>query len=129
MSEKLTADIRSWVDIDNSIRQRREKLKGLVDRRNDIENDIVVYVQSHSLENMNVNVSDGNIRFTNKNTYQNISMKVLKELLNEYFMQHPHDTNVDNICTFVAKNRKITSTLGMVRSIIGAEQEDDGARN
>jgi Family of unknown function (DUF5760) len=122
---KLTDNIRRWIEVDNNIRSRRDNIKDLTERRNAIEREITDYVQQHNMQNLQVNVTDGMIKFANRNTYQSVSMKVLKELLTQYFEQNPRDTNVDNICKFVAKNRKMTSSFEMVRSIKGEPDADD----
>ena len=51
MSDIFKENIKEWISLDNEIRILSEQVKELRDKRNEIHNDIIRYVETNELEN------------------------------------------------------------------------------
>jgi hypothetical protein len=68
-----------------------------------------------------INVSDGHVKFAEKNNIQNITLKYLKEQLDCFFQeQHPKES--ETLYKYILGNRKVSSTFEMVREIKDADE-------
>ena len=121
MNEETASRIREWIEVDNNIRIRREKLKMLCEKRTTIETQIKSYIKKNKLDGVQINVSDGHVKFAEKNNIQNITLKYLKEQLDCFFQeQHPKDS--ETLYKYILGNRKVSSTFEMVREIKDADE-------
>jgi hypothetical protein len=121
MDEQTKQRIVEWVDTDNIIRTRKEKLKLLYDKKAKLENEIKTYVKRNNLTDFKIRISDGHIRFTEKNNLQAISQKYLKESLEDFFKAAANNKNIavnaDTVYEFILKNRKSYTAFEMTRDI------------
>ena len=76
-------DIQSWVTLDNEIKKINERLRGLRDQRNDLSNDILIYIKDNSLDNATIKISDGQLRFMNVKQQSPLTYKFIQECLGE----------------------------------------------
>jgi len=116
MNEETAGKIREWIDIDNTIRTRREKLKMLYEKKNTLESQIKSYIKRNKLEGVQINVSDGHVKFAEKNNIQSLTLKFLKEQLDEFFAgNQPRDA--ETLYKFILGNRKVQTSFEMTRDI------------
>jgi hypothetical protein len=111
--------LRSWIEVDNELRKRREKLKELTERKALLEDHLKAAVVGSELEHTKINIPDGSIRFAMKNNTQSITHKYLKEQLATYFkgLGDPAKANVDDLFQAIMDNRKVTSSFEVVRTV------------
>ena len=121
MNEETASRIREWIEVDNNIRVRREKLKMLCEKRTTIESQIKNYIKKNKLEGVQINVSDGHVKFSEKNNIQNITLKYLKEQLDAFFLE-THDKDAETLYKYILGNRKVSATFEMVREIKDADE-------
>jgi hypothetical protein len=128
MDNDTIDSIREWLEVDNSIRNRREKLKMLYERKNALESKITTYVKKKNMQDVQVNVSNGKLRFTEKNNLQGLSQGLLKEQLVAFFEEaaHKRDMTVDadNIYKYVLSHRKQYTSMEIVRDIVENDKEE-----
>ena len=121
MDSDTVESIREWVEVDNSIRSRREKLKMLYERKNALEAKITSYVKKKNMQDVQVNVSDGHLRFCEKNHLQSLSQGMLKEKLVAFFEKASHTpgmtVDAESIYKYVLDHRKQHTAIEIVRDI------------
>ena len=93
--------VQEWVNLDNQLIKNKQAIQNLVEKKKELETDILDYISTKNLDNMSLTISDGKIKFPKRMTTQSLSIKILRELLEKYFKdQH----NVENIIEFINAN-------------------------
>lgn len=108
--------VQEWVELDNKILRSKEDMKDTYDRKKEVEDDIIRYVEENRFENLSLSISDGNIKFAKKTNIQPLSLKVLRQILEQYSIEGS-DINVNDICSFVSKNLEKKNSISMKRDI------------
>ena len=65
MSDIFKKNIKDWIHLDNELKLLNEQVKELRNKRNDIHNDIIRYVETNKLGNSTIELSDGLLKFYN----------------------------------------------------------------
>ena len=73
--------IQKWVSLDNQLRSLQDKTKQIRDDKNNIENGIIKYVDTHNLQNSVVKISDGKLKFTMVKQTNPLTLKYVDECL------------------------------------------------
>lgn len=74
-------NIKDWVIIDNKIKLLHSNIKLLREEKNHISGNIMKYVEDNELSNVNIKISDGNIRFIKTRQAPPLTFKYLEECL------------------------------------------------
>jgi hypothetical protein len=109
--------ITQWVELDNAIEKRKSKLKVYADEKKKLEDDILDYIEDVDMKNLQINISDGFIKFIENKGFQGLSLKSLKDLLQNFFKTNPSNINADTIYDYIVQNREIKTKLMMKRHI------------
>ncbi len=109
--------IQEWVEIDNLILKNKEQIQEKVDRKKQLEEEILEYVEENKLDNLCLNSSDGTIKFSKRNTTQPLSMKVLKQLFEKYNTDKNKNINVNELCDFISSNLEKKNQVFLKREI------------
>ena len=119
IEKEYVEKISKWVDLDNAVEKRKAKLKFYTDEKKKLEDDILDYVEDKEMTNLQINISDGYIKFFENKGFQGLSLKTLKELLKKYFETSNVSQSVtaDNIYNFIIKNREVKTKLSIKRHI------------
>lgn len=73
--------IQKWVSLDNQLRSLQDKTKQLREDKNNIENGIIKYVDTHNLQNSVLKISDGKLKFTMVKQTNPLTLKYVDECL------------------------------------------------
>ena len=73
--------IQKWVSLDNQLRSLQDKTKQIREDKNNIENGIIKYVDTHNLQNSVVKISDGKLKFTMVKQTNPLTLKYVDECL------------------------------------------------
>jgi hypothetical protein len=73
--------IKKWVSLDNELRLLHDKTKELREDKNNIEDGIIKYVDTHNLQNSVVKISDGKLKFTTVKQTNPLTLKYVDECL------------------------------------------------
>ena len=76
-------NIQKWVSIDNEIKRLNEKLKGLRDEKNGLNTQIIAYVNTNNLNDSQIGISDGKLRFASTKVAQPLTFKYLEDTLSQ----------------------------------------------
>ena len=96
-------NIQSWVTLDNEIKKMNDKLKDLREQRNDLSNDILIYIKDNSLDNATIKISDGRLRFMNVKQQSPITYKFIQECL---LKSINNAEQVEALMTFIKEQRE-----------------------
>jgi len=121
LNDDYIQKITKWVELDNAVEKRKAKLKTYTDEKKKLEDDILDYIEDMSMSNLQINISDGYIKFIENKGFQGVTLKSLKDWLKKFFEEKSNDanvvTNADTIYDYILKNREIKSKLTMKRHI------------
>jgi len=107
--------VQEWVELDNKVLRNKEQMKEHVERKKELEDDILQYVESNKIDNLSLNISDGTIKFSKKTNTQPLSIKVIKACLEKYSSKNNVDIDVDDICNFINASLEKRSSSYMKR--------------
>ena len=106
-------DIREWVSIDNKIKGINDELRILRETRNDKTDKILQYVDTNSLTNATINITDGKLKFVASRQTTPLTMKHVEECLNKCIAD---EEKVKAIVEFIKKSRPVKVSQDIKRS-------------
>ena len=104
-------NIKKWVSLDNETKVLNERLKEIRHKKNTVLHNINNYVETQSLENAVVNISDGQLKFVKTNSTQNLTLGFLEECLFDVFKNREQ---TEKVMEFI-KSRRETKTNSEIR--------------
>jgi len=81
MSSEFERNIQKWVTVDNQLKIVNEKAKELRDEKNDLLEDINVYIETNKLTNASIDISDGKLKFAQSKITQPLTLKFIENCL------------------------------------------------
>ena len=81
MSGNFEKNIQKWVAIDNQLKIVNERAKELRDEKNDLLEDINLYIETNKLNNACIDISDGKLKFTQSKITQPLTLKFVENCL------------------------------------------------
>ena len=81
MSSEFERNIQKWVAIDNQLKIINEKAKDLRDEKNDLLEDINIYIETNKLTNASIDISDGKLKFAQSKITQPLTFKFVENCL------------------------------------------------
>jgi len=104
-------NVQKWVSIDNEIKRLNEKLKSLRDEKNSLNTQIISYVDTNNLNNSQVGISDGKLRFVVTKVAQPLTFKYLEDNLSQIIQ------NKDQVSLILnhLKNKRITKSIPEIK--------------
>jgi hypothetical protein len=95
--------IQQWVSIDNQIRIVSEKLKELRDKKNTLTANLNNYANNNDLNNAQIKISDGRLKFTSTKVPSPLTFKYLEKSLGEIIK---NEQQVKQIVEYVKDKRE-----------------------
>lgn len=96
--------IKQWVTIDNKIKKLNEEAKELRQQRTSITKQINNYVEENDLKHATVQISDGKLKFQSIKVTQPLSLKFVKECLEDCIQ---NETSVEKIMNYIKERRNV----------------------
>ena len=113
MSDIFKKNVKEWISLDNELRLLNEQVKELRDKRNDIHNDIIRYVETNELGNSTIQLSDGLLKFYNHKTYAPLTYNFLQETLHNILPEN----KVCEVIQYIKQKRQTQATTTIKRNI------------
>ena len=113
--------IQTWVEYDNKLIKNKEQIQSVVEKKKELEEDILKYVEENKYDKLTLNISDGNIKFSKRNVTQPLSMKTLKTILEKY-VNEKNNININEILEFVSTNLETKQKVHMQRDFKEAKK-------
>lgn len=104
-------NIQKWVTVDNEMKRLNEKLKSLRDEKNSLNTQIISYVDTNNLNNSQIGISDGKLRFATTKVTQPLTFKYVEDNLSQII---PNKDQVSVILNHL-KNKRITKTIPEIK--------------
>ena len=103
MDADFTESIKQWVAIDNQIKKHNERLRELRSQRGDIQESILEFVDTNSLSNSTVRISDGKLKFAKTRQTAPLTLRYVESCLHKCI----HDeSDVKAIMQYIKKSRE-----------------------
>ena len=113
MSNEFTNMIKEWVTIDNELRELSLKSKSLREKKNNVNNNVINYIENNNLDNAIIKISDGTLKFNYTNISQPLTFKYINECLNDII----NDKNqVETIINYIKNKRNVKSIMDIKRN-------------
>lgn len=104
--------IQKWVTLDNQYRLVSDKAKQLRDQKNTLEEGIFHHISANNLTNINLNITDGRLKFTNVKQSQPLTLKYIEQCLLKCIKNEEH---VKQIMTYIKNSRNVKYTQDIKR--------------
>lgn len=108
--------VKQWVEFDNILLKHKETVKDVQEKKKELEEAILKYVEDHKYDRLVINISDGHIKFGKRNVTQPLSMKTLKVLLDKYSAQE-ESIDVPTLMKFINDNLDVKAKTVMNREV------------
>tara|TARA_A100001015_G_C14923952_1_gene685463 strand:+ start:169 stop:519 length:351 start_codon:yes stop_codon:yes gene_type:complete len=113
MSDIFKKNIKEWVSLDNELRILNEQVKELRDKRNNIHDDIIRYVETNELGKSTIQLSDGLLKFYNHKSYAPLTYNFLQDTLYNILPEE----KVSQIIQYIKDKRQTQTNTSMKRNI------------
>lgn len=127
ISSTYKQKIKRWVELDNSIEMKKTNLKSYTDEKKALEDDILEYVEENDMQNVQITMDDGFLKFFESKGFQGISLKNLKDNLHRFFKERCDAVNstassstpvsADEIYNYLVDKREVKTKLAIKRHI------------
>ena len=104
--------IKQWVNIDNRVKTLNDELRQVRRTRNELTGNIFDYASENNLENAVIQISDGKLRFHNTRVPQSLTLKFIKECLEECI---GNQIDVNQIIDLIKEKREVKYTNDIKR--------------
>lgn len=116
MDNHYVDKMKEWLDLDNTHGALRQQINDLTDKKKDLEDEILKYIEDNDYEKVVVSVCDGTLKFPRRTVHQAISMKFLKHTLNKY-NDEKASIDVEELVKYVSSNLETKSKLSIKRDV------------
>lgn len=116
--------VQDWVECDNKILKSKDSIKEIVEKKKKLEEEIIQYVEDNKYDKLTLNITDGNIKFSKRNTTQPLSMKVLRALLEKYSTSE-ENIDVVAIMKYISESLETKQKVHMSREIKRNQEVED----
>lgn len=97
------SNIKQWVGYDNQIKELNDKIKSLREKKNNLSNDILSYVNDKEINDSIVKISDGKLRFGTAKVQPPLTFKFVELCLNEIISE---EEKVKQIINYIKEKRE-----------------------
>lgn len=105
--------IKKWVHLDNQLKLVNDKVKEIKQEKDNIEEQIIHYVDENNLNNATAKISGGKLKFVETKQTSPLTLKYIKECLNECI---ENQEQVDLILNYIKDNREIKYSKDIKRT-------------
>lgn len=109
--------VQEWVALDNKILKNKEDFKEAVERKKQLEDEIIKYVEDNKFDSLTLAITGGNVQFAKKTSTQSLTMKLIRNLLEQYADEKEENVDVEDICDFITSKLEKKSQVYMKRSM------------
>lgn len=114
MSQELKNAIQKYVEIDNKMNKIKELNKSLKKERDNIDKYILNYMNENNMQNKNIILSDGKLRYVTTKSSESITKKYIQAKLGEFFNDKEKAKEATD---YIYDTRSQTESVQLKRSI------------
>jgi len=112
--EQLIESVKRWTLIDSQMKVVNEKVKLLREEKRKHNEIICKYMETNSLTNNKIGISDGELSIYEKKDYSPLTYSYLEECLDKLI---PDKEKVTYIIDYLKENREVTKCLDIRRTV------------
>lgn len=109
---KFIENIQKWVILDSQNKLINQKMKDIRTSKHNVLEQINAYVSENNIGNAKIEISDGELRFCEKKTYQPITFRYIENTLHKIISD---DKQVEFIMRNLRENREVTTSKDIHR--------------
>ena len=105
-------NVKQWVLIDNTIKNMQAQLKQLKDKKNLVGDAINEYIETNSLTNAQINISDGRLKYHVARSTQPLTLKYIKDCLSACIAS---EDKVETLMDYIRSSRETREVTELKR--------------
>ena len=109
--------VQEWVELDNKVLRNKELIKDVTERKKQLEEDILEYVETNKLDSLCLNISDGTIKFGKRSSTQPLSIKYIRQTIEKYAEEKSLAIDVNELCDYISSNLEKKTQTYLKRDI------------
>jgi len=102
--EGFQQNIKQWVSLDTQLKSLNEKTKEIRNKRNELTDNIIEFVDNNNLTSSTIKISDGKLKFAQNKQTSPITLGFLEGCLNDII---GNEEKVTQIMDYVKENREV----------------------
>lgn len=102
--EGFQQNIKQWVSLDTQLKTLNEKTKEIRNKRNDLTDNIIEFVDNNNLSTATIRISDGKLKFAQNKQTAPITLGFLEGCLNDIISD---EEKVTQIMNYIKENREV----------------------
>ena len=113
---EFNRNILEWCECDNIIKTKMDEVKNIRSKKDDLEKNIVSYINENNLQESIFNVSsmDTKLQYHKSSVKESITLKFLENSLLKYFDNEFDKTNA--LMDFIKNNRSCSDKISLKRN-------------
>ena len=119
--EELKTNIKNWIECDNYLKESKKKIqeineknKSVLKKRDELNKKITTVLANNNMKDHIITLTDGDIRYNETVSQVPISLKHLKNLLDNYFNS---DEQSNKLYNYIKENREYKTIIDLKRKI------------
>jgi hypothetical protein len=105
-------NIQKWVSLDNKIKILNDNLNQLREQRAELSKSLYTYAERNNLNNANIQISDGKLKFVNSKISSPLSFKYVEKTLGELISS---EEQVKKIVNYLKDHREFKTVQELKR--------------
>jgi hypothetical protein len=87
IENQLKENIKKYISIDNYIKEQNTKLLKYREQKRSLEESILYTIKEHDLKDIEINLPDGKLEYSEKETHSSISIQFLRNSIINYYSE------------------------------------------
>jgi len=118
---ELKEYVKKYVSYDNYLKRQTQKLNEIREKKKSIEEHILYTIKTYRLEEIEINLPDGNLSYSEREQYTPLSISFLKQSLINYYSHgkmNPIEATkkADELLEFILNQRESKKITNLKRS-------------
>lgn len=121
----IKAKIKEFIEYDNYINIQNKKLKNIKKKKDDLDREIVNYLEKKNLTKQNIKIENSKIICKESKTYSTLNQNFIKKNLRSYFNENHKNMSdsainnlVEAILNYILKSRTEKTKISLKRILI-----------
>lgn len=116
IQSELREYIKKYVSYDNFLKQQNQKLAEIREKKKSAEEHILYTIKTYNLEDIEINLPDGNLAYNERDSYSPLSISFLKQALINYYSSNPKHQKDNSQAIGIEAVRKAEEMLDYILS-------------
>ena len=125
VTQEFQQNIMSWIKNDNLIKEKNKEIREMREKQSLLEDNITTFAVSNNMEKHQIVVSSlkCSVKCAESEKYDNLSFRLLKDSLDDYFNEKNINLDVDDIIKFIKGRRLKKTKIYLRRQELSDEEE------